>query len=123
MPLMQYVIISILIYNHICHICDIVFSLFMTFALTMGNVNNKLSEKYSWQQDGAFLKQEEMRITNYAKTYAYCEHSLVVVSNLRTSKSHIFVGMTGEMLGIGTSRRLPMHRLLLGGGNLCLRTS
>jgi len=73
----------------------------MTFALTMGNVNNKLSEKYSWQQDGAFLKQEEMRITNYAKTYAYCEHSLVVVSNLRTNKSHIFVGMTGEMLGIG----------------------
>ncbi len=67
----------------------------------MSKVNNKLSEKYSQQQDGTFFEQEEMRIANYAKTYVSCEHSLVVMSNLRTNKSHVFVGRTGEILGIG----------------------
>lgn len=67
----------------------------------MSKVNNKLSEKYSRQQDGALLEQEEIRIIDYARTYAFCEHSLVVMSNLRTNKSHVFVGRTGEILGIG----------------------
>lgn len=67
----------------------------------MSKVNSKLSEKYSQQQDGALLEQEEARIVCYAKTYASCEHALVVMSNLRTVRSHIFVGKTGEMLGVG----------------------
>lgn len=41
-------------------------------------------------RDGQLEEDEELQLRFIAKSYAICENSIAVLSNLRTNKSHIY---------------------------------
>ena len=55
----------------------------------MSEIDDKLNEKLRQQMDGLFDEDEEQRFRLIAKSYAMCENSIAVLSNLRTDKSYI----------------------------------
>ena len=65
----------------------------------MIEINDKLNQKYRQQRDGVYESDEERRLCLIAQSYAICENSIAVLSNLRTDKSHIFFGKTSQLLG------------------------
>lgn len=65
----------------------------------MVEINNSLNLKYRQQKDGVYERDEEQRLCLIAQSYALCENSIAVLSNLRTDRSHIFFGKTSEVLG------------------------
>ena len=65
----------------------------------MSEINDKLNEKLRQQMDGMFDEDEEHRLRLIAKSYAMCENSIAVLSNLRTDKSYIYYGRTSNVLG------------------------
>lgn len=69
----------------------------------MVEINEKLNERYRWQQDGIFEPDEEQNLRMVAKSYALCENAIAVLSNLRTDMSHIYYGKVGDILGFDTS--------------------
>ena len=65
----------------------------------MSEIDDKLNEKLRQQMDGLFDEDEEHRFRLIAKSYAMCENSIAVLSNLRTDKSYIYYGRTSNVLG------------------------
>lgn len=65
----------------------------------MSEIDDKLNEKLHQQMDGLFDEDEEQRFRLIAKSYAMCENSIAVLSNLRTDKSYIYYGGTSNVLG------------------------
>ena len=65
----------------------------------MSEIDDKLNEKLRQQMDGLFDEDEEQRFRLIAKSYAMCENSIAVLSNLRTDKSYIYYGRTSNVLG------------------------
>lgn len=55
----------------------------------MIDIDDKLDEKLRQQRDGQLEEDEELQLRFIAKSYAICENSIAVLSNLRTNKSHI----------------------------------
>lgn len=66
----------------------------------MSEIDDKLNEKLRQQMDGLFDEDEEQRFRLIAKSYAMCENSIAVLSNLRTDKSYIYYGRTSNVLGL-----------------------
>lgn len=66
----------------------------------MIEINNQLNKKYRQQMDGIYTHDKEQRLCVIAQSYAMCENSIAVLSNLRTNRSHIFFGKTSSMLGL-----------------------
>lgn len=62
-------------------------------------INDKLDERLRQQMDGCLDEDEELQFRFIAKSYAMCENSIAVLSNLRTDKSHIYYGKTSDILG------------------------
>ncbi|WP_162617771.1 hypothetical protein [Bacteroides ilei] len=56
--------------------------------------------------DGVYAQDEEQRLCLVAQSYAICENSIAVLSNLRTDQSHIFFGKSCEILGLGKSNTI-----------------
>lgn len=71
----------------------------MYLCSQMVEINEKLDERYRQQKDGVFDEDEEWRLRQVAQSYALCENSIAVLSNLRTDQSHIYFGKVGEVLG------------------------
>lgn len=69
----------------------------------MIDIDDKLDEKLRQQRDGQLEEDEELQLRFIAKSYAICENSIAVLSNLRTNKSHIYYGMTSDFLGFEPS--------------------
>ena len=69
----------------------------------MVEIDDRLSKKFHQQMDGVYAQDEEHRLCLAAQSYAICEKSIAVLSNLRTDKSHIFFGESCEILGLGKS--------------------
>lgn len=65
----------------------------------MVKIDDKLNEKYRLQKDGVLESDEEMQMRMIAQSYALCEHSIAVLSNLRTDQSHIYYGGVADVLG------------------------
>lgn len=65
----------------------------------MVNIDDKLNEKLRQQMDGRLDEDEELKLRLIAKSYAMCENSIAVLSNLRTDKSYIYYGKTSNILG------------------------
>ena len=64
----------------------------------MVEINEKLDARYRQQKDGVFDEDEEWRLRQVAQSYALCENSIAVLSNLRTDQSHIYFGKVSEVL-------------------------
>ena len=58
----------------------------------MVEINNNLKIKFLQQNDGTNIADEEIRLRAIAESYALCENSIAVLSNLRTDKSYIHFG-------------------------------
>lgn len=58
----------------------------------MVEINKKLKDKFLQQNDGTIITDEETRLRAVAESYALCENSIAVLSNLRTDKSYIHFG-------------------------------
>ena len=58
----------------------------------MVEINNNLKIKFLQQNDGTSIADEEIRLRAIAESYALCENSIAVLSNLRTDKSYIHFG-------------------------------
>lgn len=58
----------------------------------MVEINKKLKDKFLQQNDGTIITAEETRLRAVAESYALCENSIAVLSNLRTDKSYIHFG-------------------------------
>ena len=69
----------------------------------MVKINDKLNQKYRQQKDGVCEQDEELRLRSVAQSYAICENSIAVLSNLRTDTSHIYFGRVGEVLGFASA--------------------
>lgn len=67
---------------------------------SMVKINEALSKKYLQQKDGIYAPDEEERLCIIAQSYAVCENSIVVLSNMRTNTSQIFFGRSCEILGL-----------------------
>lgn len=65
----------------------------------MSEIDDKLNEKLRQQKDGLLDEDEEQKYRLIAKVYAMCEHSIAVLSNLRTDKSYVYYGKTSHVLG------------------------
>ncbi len=71
----------------------------------MIEVDEKLNEKLRQQMDCRLDEDEELNLRLIAKSYAMCENSIAVLSNLRTDKSYIYYGKTSDILGLEPSGR------------------
>ena len=80
----------------------------------MSEINDKLNEKLCQQMDGMFDEDEEHRLRLIAKSYAMCENSIAVLSNLRTDKSYIYYGRTSNVLGFEPAGSYEKNRFYLG---------
>ena len=69
----------------------------------MIKINDKLNKKFRQQKDGVCEQDEELRLRMVAQSYAICENSIAVLSNLRTDTSHIYFGRAGEVLGFASA--------------------
>lgn len=69
----------------------------------MIDIDDTLNERLRRQKDGLYNDDEVMRLRNIAKSYAICEHSIAVLSNLRTDTSYIYFGKTSDILGFEPS--------------------
>lgn len=67
----------------------------------MSEVENQLKAIFHQLKDGRLVEDEVMRLLMAAQSYALCENSIAVFSNMLTGQSHIFRGATSEMLGFG----------------------
>lgn len=65
----------------------------------MIEIHDGLNEKLRQQKDGQWEEEEEWQLRTIAKSYAMCENSIAVLSNLRTDKSYIYYGKTSDLLG------------------------
>lgn len=65
----------------------------------MIEIHDGLNEKLRLQKDGQWEEEEEWQLRAIAKSYAMCENSIAVLSNLRTDKSYIYYGKTSDLLG------------------------
>lgn len=64
---------------------------------------NGLNEKLRQQMDGCWEEAQEWQLRSIAQSYAICEHSIAVLSNLRTDQSYIYYGNTSNLLGVETA--------------------
>ncbi len=64
---------------------------------------NGLNEKLRQQMDGCWEEAQEWQLRSIAQSYAICEHSIAVLSNLRTDQSYIYYGKTSNLLGVETA--------------------
>ncbi len=71
----------------------------------MLEVDDKLNVKLRQQMDCQLDEDEEQNLRLIAKSYAMCENSIAVLSNLRTDKSYIYYGKTGDILGLESAGR------------------
>ncbi len=71
------------------------------YFIIMVEINDKLVSRFTSQQDGIHLEDEERKLLSFAETYAMCDHAIVALNNMRTGKCYIFLGKTAEVLGIG----------------------
>lgn len=71
----------------------------------MIKIDDRLNEKLRQQMDCQLDEDEELRLRIIAKSYAMCEHSIAVLSNLRTDKSYIYYGLTSDILGLDSAGR------------------
>lgn len=69
----------------------------------MIDIDDTLNERLRRQMDGLYDEDEVMRLRNIAKSYAICENSIAVLSNLRTDTSYIYFGKTSDILGFEPS--------------------
>ena len=53
----------------------------------MIDIDDTLNERLHRQMDGLYNDDEVTRLRNIAKSYAVCENSIAVLSNLRTDTS------------------------------------
>ncbi len=72
----------------------------------MIDIDDRLSKKFHQQMDGVYAQDEEQHLCLVAQSYAICENSIAVLSNLRTDQSHIFFGKSCEILGLGKSNTI-----------------
>lgn len=72
----------------------------------MLEVDERLNAKFHQQMDGVYARDEEERLCLIARSYSICEHSIAVLSNLRTGRSHIFFGGVSQTMGLGTSETM-----------------
>lgn len=70
------------------------------FAADMIGIHDNLHQQFCKQMDGKYDEEEEMFLRQVAKSYAFCENSIAVLSNMHTDCSHIYFGRTGEILGL-----------------------
>lgn len=68
--------------------------------ISMIEINDILNQKYLRQMDGVYIHDEEKQLCIIAQSYAVCENSIAVLSNLRTNTSQIFYGRACEILGL-----------------------
>lgn len=71
----------------------------------MIKIDDKLNDKLRQQMDCLLDEDEELKLRLVAKSYAVCEHSIAVLSNLRTDKGYIYYGRTSDILGLDSSGR------------------
>lgn len=71
----------------------------------MTEIDDKLNEKLRQQMDYQLDENEELNLRLIAKSYAMCESSIAVLSNLRTNKSYIYYGKTSDFLGFDSVDR------------------
>lgn len=69
----------------------------------MIDIDDTLNERLRRQMDGLYEADEVIRLRNVAKSYAICEHSIAVLSNLRTDTSYIYFGKMSDILGFAPS--------------------
>lgn len=69
----------------------------------MIDIDDTLNERLRRQMDGQYDEDEVMRLRSIAKSYALCENSIAVLSNLRTDTSYIYFGQTSDLLGLEPS--------------------
>ncbi len=71
----------------------------------MIEIDDKLNEKLRQQMDCQLDEDEELNLRFIAKSYAMCENSIAVLSNLRTDRSYIYYGKTSDILGLDSHGR------------------
>jgi DNA-binding CsgD family transcriptional regulator len=64
----------------------------------MIEIDDTLGSKFLQQKDGVYNEAEITKLKLIAKSFAMCNNSLVVLSNLRTDTSYIYFGRTSDIL-------------------------